>query len=80
MSNDEQWASSCSGKVGFATKAKAEVVLRKTHRQGASRGKGGAFPIHPYRCRVCNLWHIGAGRPPRDRRRPRVELDDEAYV
>jgi hypothetical protein len=49
-------AHGCNGKERFGTHAMAETVRRRMKR---NRGR----PMKVYACRVCNGYHVGAGKP-----------------
>ncbi len=55
---DERRASSCQGKVAFASPNVARMVADRRN------GYADRFPVpsEPYRCPLCGQWHVGKSR------------------
>jgi hypothetical protein len=51
--------SACEGKQSFSTMTQAQKIAAKSRRQGNKS------PYQAYRCKLCGLFHIGAGFIPR---------------
>lgn len=64
MTGDRQsqpWElSGCAGKTGYGSKADALACIGHREKAGRARQRGSG-KMHPYRCRFCHQWHIGAG-------------------
>lgn len=56
-----------AGKVGHATYRHALKALRG--RSKAEYRVYGDWRVRPYRCRHCNLWHVGHAAPRKPQRR-----------
>ncbi len=53
--------SGCTGKAAYPTKAGALTALQRIQkRRAALRVYKRGERLHPYRCRHCGDWHLGA--------------------
>lgn len=48
----------CEGKRKFATRARAENILRLAWRGAIRNGKTHTLPCRTYKCRSCGKWHL----------------------
>jgi hypothetical protein len=49
-------AAQCEGKQSFLCFAEAERIAKNVRRYREER-------VHPYRCRMCQHWHVGGSGP-----------------